>query len=97
MQHCASCSVYIHTTQLRLQNTKMRAENRVIARIFKYARLQQNLTQIQFARQLNIHQSTLSRIENGREYPMELTVRNLEATTGKKLLDLVRESRLTLT
>ena len=75
----------------------MKAENRVIARIFKYVRLKQNLTQVQFARQLHIHQSTLSRIENGREYPMELTVRNLEATTGKKLLDLIRESRLMLT
>ncbi len=74
----------------------MKQENRVIARIFKYVRLQQNMTQMQFARQLGIHQSTLSRIENGREYPIDSTVRNLEVIAGMKLLDLVRESRLAL-
>ena len=74
----------------------MKQENRVIARIFKYARLQQGKTQKQFARQIGIHQSTLSRIENGQEYPLDSTVRNLEATTGRKLVDMVRESRLAL-
>lgn len=74
----------------------MKQENRVIARIFKYARLQQSMTQMQFARQLGIHQSTLSRIERGQEYPIAPTVRKLETITGKQLLDMVYESRIAL-
>ena len=71
----------------------MKKENKVIARIFRFARKQLEMNQREFAKQLGVAQSTLSRIENGVDFPQEAILRKLELITQHSVKDMVRLSR----
>ena len=71
----------------------MNEENRVISRIFKYVRVQQQWSQSQFAKRLGISQATLSRIENGLGLPQPPVIQLLESLTGQKMIDLVLQKQ----
>lgn len=71
----------------------MKKENKVIARIFRFARKQLEMNQRELAKQLGVAQSTLSRIENGVDFPQETILRKLELITQHTVKDMVRLSR----
>ena len=57
------------------------------AEILKYIRMQQNYTQEQFARELNVSFSTINRWENGRTVPSGLAKMRLLEYCRKNCVD----------
>ena len=62
----------------------------VSSRIFVHVRQERNLSQAAFARRLEVHQSTISKIEKGIHRPRPKLTKRLEQLTQKKLQDLIR-------
>lgn len=70
----------------------MRRTNSITARVFKYARGQVSKNQRQFAEDLEISQSALSRLERGVHFPQDQVIRRLEVTS-LSMRQMIRCSR----
>ncbi|WP_109829838.1 helix-turn-helix transcriptional regulator [Reichenbachiella versicolor] len=67
--------------------------NEICARVFLYSRKYLKLNQKQFAKELRVNQTTISKVERAIHFPNAITLQRLEAIMGKSVRELARLSR----
>ncbi len=65
----------------------------VSARVYRYVREYRKLSQQQLANKLQVNQSTVSKVEQGRHFPSAIVLSRLEQLMNTSMKKLVRLSR----